>query len=139
MSKYCKTTPLLNAVRIKSILQLYEEYKIIFLKQIQRNQFTKNIYDLLLNKYSTNLQPSRKSYFHILKEICSKYEFDIQKINIKSSIDIINSKYLIANDGLVNSIIFLIGKTGNKNFDNQSLGLLRLLLMLQPNDYCNNE
>ncbi len=139
MSKYCKTTPLLNAVRIKSILQLYEEYKIIFLKQINRNQLTKNIYDLLLNKYSTILKPARESYFHILKEICNKYEFNIQNINIKSSIDIINSKYQIPNDGLVDSIRYLIGKTGNKNFDNPSLGLLRLLLMVQPTDNYNNE
>ena len=62
-SKYCKTTSLLNAINIKSKLQLYDEYKIIFLMQIKRNQLTKNIYDFLLLKYNSGIRPIRESIY----------------------------------------------------------------------------
>ena len=132
-SKYCKTTPLLNAINIKSILQLYDEYKIIFLKQIKRNQLTKNIYDFLLLKYNSGIRPSRESYFNILKQLCIKYKLDFVNINIKTSIEIINCNYASSNDGLVDSLRFLISKTGSTSFDEQSLTLMKLLLTVQSN------
>ena len=86
LSRYCKTTPLLFSLKIKSILQLYEEYKILFLKQINQNILTKNIYSFLVAKYEI-VNPPRESYFNILKKICEKY--NLQYLNLNVSLRIV--------------------------------------------------
>ena len=134
LSKYCRTTPLLNSLKIKSIFQLYEEYKILFLKQIRRNVLTKNIYETLASKYSSILKPPRESYFNILNTICNKYDFSISNINIKASLESISSSYTTENDGLVDSLKFLMGRTGTELFDNESKMLFNLLLVVQFNN-----
>jgi hypothetical protein len=71
LSKYCKSTPLLNSVGIKSILQLYEENLILFLKQIKQNSFTKEVYEILMSKYEL-FQPARESFFIYLATFVRK-------------------------------------------------------------------
>ena len=41
LSKFCRSRAQMSVLKIKSTNQLYEEYKILFLKQIKRNSFTK--------------------------------------------------------------------------------------------------
>ena len=102
LSKYCKTTPLMKRIGIKSIQQLYEEYKILFLKQIIRNSFTKLIYESLLCKYE-QINPAKESYFNILNQICNKYGFEIEFINPKDILKNITEYYM--SDELDNNLI----------------------------------
>ena len=55
----------MKSIGIKSIQKLYEEYKILFLKQIKRNSFTKGINEILLRKYK-QIRPTKESYINIL-------------------------------------------------------------------------
>ena len=115
------------SLKIKSILQLYEEYKILFLKQINQNILTKNIYSFLVAKYEI-VNPPRESYFNILKKICEKYNLQYLNLNVKNSLKIINDGYRVINDGLVDSIKYLIGKTGSVDYGEEEKLLLKLLL-----------
>ncbi len=71
--------------------------------------FTKEVYEILNVKYEL-FQPARESFFHILSNICSKY-------NIKGTLKIKSEPYKIKNDGLVDSIKYLLRKTGTTEFD----------------------
>jgi hypothetical protein len=71
---------MMNILKIKTIHQLYEEYKILFMKQIKRNKLTKDIFEYLQHKYKI-MKATRKSYFHIIETISNKYNFDLN-INI---------------------------------------------------------
>ena len=93
LSKYCKTKPLMKSIGIKSIQQLYEEYKLLFLKQIKRNSFTKGIYETLLCKYE-QIMPTKESYINILNQICIKYGFEIEFINPKDILNDIRDQQL---------------------------------------------
>ena len=127
LSKFSKSTPLLNSLGIKSNQQLYEEYKILFMRQIRRNSFTKEIFETLKLKYE-KIQSPRESYIHILKHICIKYDFTIDTLDIKKTLKAIIENYNTKNDGLVDSIRFLIRNTGTNNFFNEEKMLLKLLL-----------
>ena len=45
ISKLSYSNCLLNVLQLKSIDQLYNEYKLLFIKLLRRNNFTKQIYD----------------------------------------------------------------------------------------------
>ena len=128
LSKYSKTTPLLKALNIKSIVQLYEEYKILFLKQIRMNSMTNDIYKWLLEKYKNDMKPARESYFNILIGVCNKYGIDSNRINVKIALETITNEYTVADYGLTDSIKFLISKSGSSEFDKVARNMLKLLL-----------
>ena len=66
LTKFSRSRPLMSILKIKSINQLYEEYKILFIKQLKRNTFTKEIFEVLRIKYNLNNKPPKESYFHII-------------------------------------------------------------------------
>jgi hypothetical protein len=57
--------------------QLYEEYKILFLKQIKRNSFIKEFFEILQQRYNLQLTPPKESYFSIINYISNKYDLII--------------------------------------------------------------
>jgi hypothetical protein len=65
---------MMNILKIKTINQLYEKYKILFMRQIKRNEFTKDIFEYLQHKYRF-IKPARESNFHIIETIGNKYNF----------------------------------------------------------------
>jgi hypothetical protein len=60
-----------------------------------------------------------------------KYDLTRHNINIKGTLKIISDSYKIKNDGLVDSIKYLLSKTGTFKFDNEAKLLLKLLLTVQ--------
>ena len=44
LTKFSRSKALLSVLNIKSIQQLYEEYKVLFVKQLKRNRLSKEIY-----------------------------------------------------------------------------------------------
>ena len=73
LSKFSKSTPLLNALNIKSIHHLYDEYKIIFMKQINKHNLSHSLYNFLNEYYKYNKKPL-ESYMHTVEKICRKIE-----------------------------------------------------------------
>ena len=52
LTKFLRTTPLLNALQIKSVEELYFKHKILLFKQFRFNDTTKYVLDFLLSHYS---------------------------------------------------------------------------------------
>jgi hypothetical protein len=59
LSKFCRSRALMSVLKIKSTNQLYEEYKILFLKQIKRNSLTKQFFEVLQQTYNVHLTPPK--------------------------------------------------------------------------------
>ena len=58
LSKYARSTPLLLALKVSSITQLYHKMKLVYLKQLQANIFTYNILGFLRAQYASIEAPS---------------------------------------------------------------------------------
>ena len=121
----------MKSIGIKSIQQLYE-YKILFLKQIKRNSFTKGIYETLLCKYE-QIRPTKESYINILNQICIKYGFEIEFINLKDILNDIRDHYI--NDNLdINLIVLLkniLALSGAVDFNEEKRMMLSTLLTIE--------
>jgi hypothetical protein len=75
-----------------------EEYKILFIKQLRRNNLTKQIFEALQVVYNVPSKIPKESYFSIINSICNKYDIIID-INmnyktVKENISIINENYI---------------------------------------------
>ena len=136
ISKFCRSIALMNVVKIKSINQIYEEYKILFMKQLKRNSFTKEIFETLQQRYNTLSKPPNQSYFAIIKQINNKYDLNID-VNIsqniiKQYIGIVNNYYKVDDEILMNKLRSIIHKTVTP-YDNQAKVEFKLLLTVNFN------
>ena len=118
-------------LKIKSINQLYEEYKILFIRQLRNNSFTKAIFEVLEKSYSLRSSPS-ESYFSSIKELNSKYDIIID-INMdhrlmKENLAIIENSYKVDDDILISKLKTLVHATGTAQYDHQARMELKLLL-----------
>ena len=77
LSKFCRSSSLMSVLKIKSITKLYDKYKILFLRQIKRNSFTKEIFEILHHRYTAHVIPPKESYFSIIKDMNNKYDLNI--------------------------------------------------------------
>ena len=57
LSKFLKSSPLLDALRIKSVKHLYHKFKILFVEQIQQIPFTNHLFKYLEEFYSEKIIP----------------------------------------------------------------------------------
>ena len=71
LNKFTRTTPLLDAINVKSMHHLYDRYQLTFYKQVMRNTSKKQLYEALKEEYSNKKKP-RESYISILENICNK-------------------------------------------------------------------
>lgn len=142
LSKYARSKPLLSALRIKSIKHLYEEYKIILLKQIRTHCLTRDVFIYLFNYYNTN-EISRESYIYTIKTLFEKLEILANDINdylytdIKYVRNILDNKYILHDDGLADSIKWLITRNSNQSMNNFDRKLIEQLLYIQFNSQNN--
>jgi hypothetical protein len=122
---------MMNILKIKTINQLYEEYKILFLREIKRNKFTKDIFEYLQHKYRF-IKGASDSNFYIIETIGNKYNFDlnINIFNVQYGLKVIQEYYKIDEDNLVEKIKIIMYKTGTSKFDHQTRTELKLLLAI---------
>ena len=137
ISKFSRSKCLLNVLKIKSINQLYEEYKILFIKQLRRNNLTKQIFEALQVVYNVPSKIPRESYFSIINSICNKYDIIID-INmnhkmLKENINIINENYIGQKETILNELRRIIQKTGSPSYDTQTRMQFKLLLTVNFN------
>jgi hypothetical protein len=122
----------MSVLKIKSTNQLYEEYKILFLKQIKRNSFTKEFFEVLQQTYNVHLTPPKESYFSIINDISNKYDLiidiNMNQNEIKENLFIVNNYYRYENEEIINNVKLIINKTGTSLYDDQAKLELKLLL-----------
>ena len=59
LSKYARSSPLLDALRIESVKHLYHKFKILFVKQLQQIPFTRTLLEYLGDYYCDKTCPSQ--------------------------------------------------------------------------------
>ena len=132
LSKFSRSRALMSVLRIKSTIQLYEEYKILFIKQLKKNTFTKEIYETLQGEYNSNVKTPKESYFSIIRELNIKYNLNIDvnmnHNDVKESLEIIANHYGFENEEILNKLKYVINITGTQLYDNQARMELKLLL-----------
>jgi hypothetical protein len=137
LSKFSRSRALMSVLRIKSTIQLYEEYKILFIKQLKKNTFTKEIYETLQGEYNSNVKTPKESYFSIIRELNIKYNLNIDvnmnHNDVKESLEIIANHYGFENEEILNKLKYVINITGTQLYDNQARMELKLLLCVNFN------
>jgi hypothetical protein len=127
----------MSVLKINSANRLYEEYKILFLKQIKRNSFIKEFFEILQQRYNLQLTPPKESYFSIINDISNKYDLiidiNMNHNDIKEILEIVNNYYKYENEELSNKVKLIINKTGTPLYDNQARLELKLVLTVNFN------
>lgn len=126
LSKFSRSKPLLNALRIDSFTHLYFKFKILFNKQVTHNQLTNSIYNDLSIFYQSKTS-SKLSYFRQRRD-CERVLMCELTGDRKHLLEKLVSKFHCHNEGLVDSIRYLMY---NFNTIPDSFTLLRSLLWVE--------
>jgi hypothetical protein len=128
-SKYVHTKPLFQSLCIESIHHTYDKYKILFLKQIKKNDLTKRLYEYLTKFYSLAKKIPLESYVHIINKLAEKLNVQLGDCTTKEICVKLSDHYTIANYGLIDSIRFLLSRTGTVENSEDNLRLLKQFLL----------
>ena len=125
LSKFVRTTPLFNALKIPSLNELYFKFKFLFLKQCNNNDTTSRLYEVLSACYVSRLKP-KSSFLWQLVELDGVLGQPVNEIPKDQVLPRIYSLLRSKNKGLVDSLVtvFKSWEAG----ENRSINLVRLLL-----------
>jgi len=107
LSRYCKTSPLNQALNLDSITSIYLKHKLFFLRQIKEIKITNDVFNYLSAAYN-NLSIHVQCFNNQLNVVNKRLAIDNCSANIENSINLINSLSYKNSIGLVESIKFLI-------------------------------
>ena len=108
LSKFVRTTPLLESIFVIPILELYFKFKYLFLKQIPKNRVAHSIFTELSKRDPK--RNSKESFITQLKELESILvdtdgnKIDPSSLDKKGMLDIIRARFARNNRGLVDSV-----------------------------------
>jgi hypothetical protein len=115
LSKYLRTTPLFNCLKIESIQEIYQKHKIFLYKQIKANRLTSQIFDVLKDKYDKKIvEIDSESIFKQMNIIKSDVNVDCY-LDPKKTIVLIKESSKCSNLGLLDSVKFIIENMGTNN------------------------
>ena len=127
----------MSVLKIKSITKLYDKYKILFLRQIKRNSFTKEIFEILHHRYTAHVIPPKESYFSIIKDMNNKYDVNIDvkmhHDDIKEVLENLDKFYKFENKEIRNKLNLLIRISGSPLYDYQASMEFKMLLTVNFN------
>ena len=103
LSLYCRTKPLFQELRIEQFSQLYSKHKVFFMKQIEQNTLTRQLFSYLNGYYSTR-SPSEHSYISQLRQVEKLTTISTSISNYKQLLGAIDSKYTNNDSELAQSI-----------------------------------
>ena len=109
LSKYSRSRPLLNALKIQSVTELYFKFKALFFKQIKNNGLARTLYDSLDVHYSVH-KASNASYLMQLLECKSAIGDDCIHLDKESLRQAIDTKFGSQDRDLVESIMDVLSK-----------------------------
>ena len=127
LSKFARTTPLLNALCIESISQLYHKYKILFLKQINRVLVTKTIFEFLIQN-TTHENYNKNSFISQIRATNNLIEQNIFSTKYSNSITELKAIYNNTNSELILKIIETCDQMNDQGTRNVNRNILAELL-----------
>jgi hypothetical protein len=130
LSKYARTMPLFTALKIKSILHLYDQHKLQFYRQIKLNKLTTDVFVWLQKFYDDSGSVPKHSYIFEFDTITKKHEIQYEMCcgDLRQMKSVLSSKFECVEDGLIDSIKIIIRRMGQESHSHESFMLLRLLL-----------
>lgn len=108
LSKFSRSRPLLEAMGVSSVLELYYKFKFLFLGQIKMNQIAFSVFNEL--RRCKPKRGIRDSYIGQLEELTSVLGKHPEGIENKKVVEIIKNKFSCGNQGLVDSIRSVLGR-----------------------------
>ena len=110
LSKYCRNSPLLEALNISSIIELYYKFKYLFIGQLKNHWVAYSLYKEVMK--SCDKKSTKASFCVQMIEIESFLiteqdrlgMIDIFKISKKEALDRIRNRFKCDNQGLVDSV-----------------------------------
>ena len=153
LSRYSRTSPLLEAIHVSPILELYFKFKYLFLGQVKKNCVAFSVYKEI--KKRNKIRGSKESYLNQISELESivltdqdnKNGDDLLNLDKNEVLARIRNKFSCGNQGLVDSVRVALGNPEARdllrlllwvNFDRDSDGLGsvnsedRVLLAVEP-------
>jgi len=109
IGKFCKTTPLNKCLKLDSIDTIYLKHKMYFLNQIRCNTLTSSIHSYLTSFYN-NFKKSMPmhSFCNQLNIVNKRLRTDDCSSNTVNSVELINNLNIFNNNGLYDTINFII-------------------------------
>ena len=107
LNKYCKTTPLMNSLKIESIKEVHHKHKVYLYKQITLNELTRDIFRSI--KYLYEQKFVKNSYDTSIKQIELTSKFINSRdctVNIVITLREINFQIKCDNKGLIDSVVY---------------------------------
>ena len=123
LSKFSRTRPLLDALNINPVSELYYKFKYLFRKQINNNYLVLGVYNEL-NEYYGRSRIPKYSFIRQLKELDKVVE-NFSNLDKKEFLQKLREKFRSDNLGLVDSIRYVINEYNNNEM---ARSLLRSLL-----------
>ena len=130
ISKYCKTKPIFQVLKIESMMQLYAKHKIFFYRQIKCNSVTNAVFVWLHCHYKKS-KASIESLIDQVNKISKQLKVDNCLANIQDTIKKIELMDKCVNKGLMDSINFLITNTIKDNEYKKMIESLNVFLNYQ--------
>ena len=131
LSKHSVSTPLLNVLKVEKISEIYCKYKLFFYKQLMMNGLTRNVFNELKEHYANKICP-KTSYIKQLANVDLQVGFSTSMECIKKSLFILSEKFKCKNQGLCDSLNFVLNELHdhrlNDDIYNKTRHTLSLLL-----------
>ena len=106
LSKYCRNKPLLEALGVSTLEELYFKHKFLFLKQLNNNGLARSIFEYLkCNQQKRN----KSSYLSQLKDLSKVIDLEYTNNDKKVILELLKKKFSCGNLGLVDSVRTAMG------------------------------
>ena len=132
VSKYAKSSPLLDALRVESIKNLYNKFKILFVKQLRMIPFTKSLLEYL-DDYYYDRQCPNESFIGQIIDTNRLLAINVLEVSSKSALTTLK-KFFQATSEELKVKILNISSMMSENKElliNLSLSLFCIILILK--------
>ena len=104
MSKYAKSSPILDALRIESIKHLYYKFKILFVKQLRMIPFTNSLLEHLDEYYFEKHCPNQ-SFIGQLIDTNKLLGIDVLQVSTKTALATLKSFFQTTSEEMKTKIL----------------------------------
>jgi hypothetical protein len=115
LSKFSRSSALLEAINIKTIEHIYYKHKIGFMDQLRNNELTSYVYDYISNLDHASV--SKYSYIYAIRKVGTMLNLNYTQFNSKQWQSSLNQHYKHENNGLVDSISWCLKNTNCTDFN----------------------
>lgn len=107
LSKYSLSRPILNALGISSINEIYFKFKILFIQQLKMNCLAYAIFNRLTIDYTGTSKP-KLSFLKQIEECRNFLKQEVLTTNKKELLIKLSEKFQCPNEGLIDSVRYLL-------------------------------